>query len=193
MNPSDVPVLNIHSTSSLFYDRCAHDTQDFSNHRLYQYSFDPSIRPTVPNGARDQYITQTQVRGVLESRNADTDGKHVDTCTTLRNGVMTHDGHRNQLDTRVFIGSPYMAQGQSTLKNPDLSSRLLYGEESRTKKSQGSTTDVSIDNFIPLLPCIQKNVQDTKHIIPEYWVRGGMSTRSVIRNIDYVKSCGGKK
>ncbi len=193
MNPGNIPVLNINNRSTLFYDNCAHDYQDFANHRIYQYSFDPSIRTNVSNGQRDQYYAQTQVRGVLESRNPDVNGQHVDTCTSLRNGVMTHDGHRHQLDTRLFIGSPYMAQGQSTLKNPDLSSRLLYGEESRTKKSQGSTVDVSIDNFIPLIPCIQKNVQDPKHIIPDYWVHGGMSTRSVVRNIDYVKSCGNKR
>ncbi len=186
-------LLNINNSSSLFYDKCMNQFQDYSNDRIFNYSFDPSIQPNLPNGSRDQYVHNTQVRGILESKNPDSTGAYINTGTTLRNGIMTHDGHRHQLDTRLFPGSPFMAQGQSTIKNPDLSSRLLYGEETRTQKSQGSLNDVSIDNFIPLIPCIQKNVQDPQHIIPEYWVRGGMSTRSVIRNIDYIKSCGGKK
>jgi hypothetical protein len=190
---SSIPLLNINNSTSFSSDPCIRDIYVYNNNRIFDYSFDPSIRMNVPNGSRDQYLHNTQIRGVLESKNPDTNGQYIQTNTSLRNGVMTHDGHRMQLDTRLFPGSPFMAQGQSTLKNTDLSTRLLVGQETRSQKSQGSTNDVSIDNFIPLLPCIKDNVQNTKHIIPEYWVRGGMSTRSVIRNIDYVKSCGGKK
>ena len=39
----------------------------------------------------------------------------------------------------------------------------------------------------------EENVQNIDHIIPTFWVRGGMSSRSVIRNVDYLKSCGFKK
>jgi hypothetical protein len=190
---SSIPLLNINNSTSFSSDPCIRDIYVYNNNRIFDYSFDPSIRMNVPNGTREQYLHNTQIRGVLESKNPDTNGQYIQTNTSLRNGVMTHDGHRMQLDTRLFPGSPFMAQGQSTLKNTDLSTRLLVGQETRSQKSQGSTNDVSIDNFIPLLPCIKDNVQNTKHIIPEYWVRGGMSTRSVIRNIDYVKSCGGKK
>jgi hypothetical protein len=190
---SSIPLLNINNSTSFSSDPCIRDIYVYNNNRIFDYSFDPSIRMNVPNGTREQYLHNTQIRGVLESKNADVNGQHIQTNTSLRNGVMTHDGHRMQLDTRLFPGSPFMAQGQSTLKNTDLSTRLLVGQETRTQKSQGSTNDVSIDNFIPLLSCIKDNVQNTKHIIPEYWVRGGMSTRSVIRNIDYIKSCGGKK
>ena len=37
---------------------------------------------------------------------------------------------------------------------------------------------------------IAENVQNTDHIIPEYWIRGGMNSRSVHRNINYLRSCG---
>ena len=192
MNSSPQGFLNINNHSSSFYDNCANDFKNYTNDKVFQHSFDPYLREKVPNGSREQYIQNTQVKGTLESNNSDIRGEHVNMNTILRNGIMTHDGKRHQLDTRLFPGSPYMAQGQSTLKNPDLSSRLLYGQTTRSNKSQGSMSDISIDNFIPLIPCIQKNVQNTDHIIPEYWVRGGMSTRSVIRNVDYLKSCGKK-
>ena len=45
-------------------------------------------------------------------------------------------------------------------------------------------------HFIPLVPHLAENVQNVDHIIPTYWVRGGMSTRTIVRNIDYLKSCG---
>jgi hypothetical protein len=192
MNSSNQGFLNINNQSSSFYDNCAYDFKNFTNDKVFQHSFDPYLREKTPNGSREQYIQNTKVKGTLESKNADLNGKHVNMNTILRNGIMTHDGKRHQLDTRLFPGSPYYAQGQSILKNPDLSSRLLYGQTTRSNKSQGSMSDISIDNFIPLIPCIQKNVQNTEHIIPEYWVRGGMSTRSVIRNVDYLKSCGKK-
>jgi len=186
------PFLNIQNQSSLFYDRCSTDFKDITNQRLYSFTLEPSIHQNQRFGSREQYVNNTRVKGTLESQNSDVSGKYIQMNTSLRNGIMTHDGHRHQLDTRLFPGSPYLAQGQSILKNPDLSSRLLYGQETHSKKSDGSLSGVSIDNFIHLIPCIQQNVQNTKHIIPEYWVRGGMSTRAVVRNIDYLKSCGKK-
>ena len=50
---------------------------------------------------------------------------------------------------------------------------------------------VSIDRFVPMVSCL-KNIQDPRNLIPEYWVRGGMDTRTIVRNINYMKSCGMK-
>ena len=40
-----------------------------------------------------------------------------------------------------------------------------------------------------MIPNLKKNIQDPNHIVPEYWIRGGESTRNVVRNIDYLKNC----
>jgi hypothetical protein len=95
-----------------------------------------------------------------------------------------------QLSTPLFPSSPDMSKGQTILSNPDLLSNLWTGYETRVKKSVGPTSGVNIDRFTPMVPCLQQNVQNVKHIIPEYWIRGGMDTRSVIRNIDYLQACG---
>ncbi len=184
------PHLQINQSTSSYYDSCVQDFKQMTNNRIYDFHLNPNMQNSRDN--REQYIQNTNILGTLESTNYDNNGKFVNIGTTLRNGLMTHDGHRMQLDTRLFPGSPFLAQGQSTLKNPDLASRLLYGQNTRTAKSASSLADASIDNFIPLIPCIQENVQNTQHIIPEYWVRGGQSTRAIIRNIDYIKSCGNK-
>ncbi len=185
-------LLNINNQSSLFYDRCVNDFKNTTNDRIFNHSFDPTLMQVKTEKNRDQYINNSKVLGTMESNNMDNKGKYININTSLRNGIMTHDGHRSQLDTRLFPGAPFLAQGQSVLKNPDLSSKLMQAQFTRTNKSQGSMVDISIDNFVPLIPCIKDNIQNTDHIIPEYWVRGGMSTRSVIRNIDYLKSCGNK-
>ena len=44
---------------------------------------------------------------------------------------------------------------------------------------------------------LEQEVQDTQHIIPEdsmnSWVRGGLPTRQIIRNLDYMERCQAKK
>jgi hypothetical protein len=48
---------------------------------------------------------------------------------------------------------------------------------------------VAIDRFEPLVPHVKQNVQNTQHII-ESWVRGGVDTREIVRNSDYLKQIG---
>ena len=69
----------------------------------------------------------------------------------------------------------------------------MSGNDTRVKKAADTLAGVSIDRFIPLVPCLQENIQNPEHIIPQYWVRGGESSRSYIQNIDYYKLCGIKK
>jgi hypothetical protein len=71
--------------------------------------------------------------------------------------------------------------------NPDVMSKLYSGE---ITKDRTSIRGKEIDRFIPLIPALEEQVQNPKNLIPTYWVRGGMDTRAVIRNIDYMKTCG---
>jgi len=86
-----------------------------------------------------------------------------------------------------------MGRGQGILENTDLNSRLNFGEDTRTSKSNNITSSYSANNFTPLVPSLANNIQNPEHIIPTYWVRGGMNTRVVLNNIDYLKSCGFRK
>ena len=44
-----------------------------------------------------------------------------------------------------------------------------------------------------MIPKLKEEVQDHKHIIPEDskqdWVRGGLPTRQMVRNADYLRRC----
>jgi hypothetical protein len=162
-----------------------YNNEKISNYYLYNDTM---------NKKDDIYINSSKIIG-LNSNNMNGYVNNIELDNKFRNGT---DGSKitnlkgreyKELPTRLFIGSPYMSSGQSILKHPDLYSKLINGVNTHTKKSCGSIADASINRFIPLVPCIAKNVQNTDHIIPEYWVRGGMNTRSVIRNADYLKRC----
>ena len=145
------------------------------------------------------YHQSLDTRGVYQSSVGGSQGHFVDEDSHMKDGsmgnILTSDKSKSSksLDTSHFLGTPFLGSGESTLKMPDLKSRLMFGEDTSQPKSSNALSGISIDRFTPLVPHLQENVQDTKHIVPEYWVRGGMSTRNIIRNIDYMRTCGFKK
>ena len=145
---------------------------------------------------RDQYLDSSNRVGIYQNNNKDGRGKMDDYESHLMNGrggnIMTSSDKKmgKSLGTRLFPGAPYMGAGQSTMKNVDIGSQLMTGEITHSTKSTGSFAGVHINRFTPLLPCLKGNIQNVDHIVPRYWVRGGESTRTVVRNIDYLRNCG---
>lgn len=184
--------LVINQQTNMKNDKCLNTFQDINNNTIFKYNFLPNIIEGNKD-TRKSYIDSTKTMGILQNCNYDINGLNINNSTSLRNGTVENTTFKKELDTRLFPGAPLMSNGQSILKNPDLSSRLKYGEDTRISKSSNIASSYSVNNFIPLVPNIANNIQNPDHIIPTYWVRGGMSSRSVVRNIDYLKSCGIKK
>ena len=168
--------------------RC--NLENTTNDKMFNYNFLPKI---ANSNNRNSYIESTKIKGLLQNSNYDINGNNITESTLLRFGKKGNEKSKKELDTRLFPGSPLMSTGKSILENPDLSSKLIFGEDTRTSKSANALSSYSADNFTPLVQSLADNVQNVDHIIPTFWVRGGMSSRSVIRNIDYLKSCGMKK
>ena len=93
------------------------------------------------------------------------------------------------LQARPYATTPYMGSGKTCILNADVESQLKMGEDTGAPKSINTLSGITINRFIPLIPCIEQNIQDPVHIVPDKWVRGGADTRSTIRNIDYRKQC----
>jgi hypothetical protein len=98
----------------------------------------------------------------------------------------------NTLYERPYLTVPYMGRG---VPHPNEESALQPGESTTMKRSCNTLAGVSIENFFtPLVDNLRNNVQNTKHIIPEdsseSWVRGGLSSRAMVRNFDYIQRCG---
>ena len=165
------------------YDNCCmYEFLNKNNNKIFEHQF------SILNKNNENYL---ETKGLNNQNNFD-NGSNITSSTKLRNSKMLKKT-KKELNTRVFPGSPYMGRGSGVMEYTDVNSKLNFGEDTRTKKSNNNIAAYSADNFIPLVPHIAQNIQDPKHIIPEYWVRGGMSSRVVTNNIDYIKSCGFKK
>jgi len=182
----------INQQTNMKNESCVYSTNNNNNNKIFDYAFLPSIYNSKTN-TRDSYIDSTKNIGIIQDTNYDIYGKNINDSTKLRNGTFQNIESKKELDTRLFPGAPLLSTGHSVLKNTDLSSKLKFGEDTRKSKSANALSSYSADNFIPLVPSLLENVQNVDHIIPTFWVRGGMSSRTVVRNIDYLKSCGLKK
>lgn len=177
------------------YDVDEEQDTDMANEKISNYH---TQNLTPKQSDRRGYLNSLTAVGNLPSGNYDGFSQVVNRESQLRNGITgnstTHYKEKNKkiLRSRPFnVG--YMGAGQTYVKDVPLNSQIVQGVDTRVKKSTDSLSGVSIDRFTPLVPCLEKNVQNTSHIIPEYWVRGGMSTRGLLQNIDYYKMCGIKR
>jgi hypothetical protein len=141
------------------------------------------------DNSRQKFMKSLDNVGMSATKNRDGFGSHVDTESDLFKSALTNDKMPQQLETRPY-NVPYMGAGETHIVQPEVYSRLVSGAETRVKKATDALSGVSIDRFIPMVPCLAKNIQNTDHIIPEYWIRGGESSRAYIQNVDYFKMCG---
>lgn len=124
------------------------------------------------DNSRQKYMKSLDNVGMSATNNRDGYGGQVDTESGLLKSALTNDKMPQQLETRPY-NVPYMGAGETHIVQPEVYSRLVSGAETRVKKATDALSGVSIDRFIPMVPCLAKNVQNTDHIIPEYWIRGG--------------------
>ena len=117
----------------------------------------------------------------------------VDNDSELRQDKdkLTNKNEINQIVERLFGTTPDISKG---FHNVDVESVLISSNFSTDQKPCNSLAGVSIGNyFTPMIPKLKKEVQDTKHIIPEDsqkdWLRGGLPSRQMVRNEDYLRRC----
>lgn len=170
-------------------DCCERSWRDRSNEMIANYQTNFPARCELNPG----YLCEPGMNDQIPPLLCD----NIGTSSDMRNGcmgnVMTHTGSRQQLRVRPFRSTPYMGTCRAPLMDSDTYSALISGEQTRTGRTCNSLSGVTIDRFTPLVPCLQQNIQDPVHYIPQYWVRGGMDTRAYLRNADYLKACGIKR
>lgn len=98
---------------------------------------------------------------------------------------------KNQLFTRPFLTIPYMGKGKHYVDNE---SSLLSGETTTQKRQCNSLAGVFLEGqFTPLLDNLKETIQNPQHIIPENsninWIRGGIDTTQIAKDIDYFQRC----
>ena len=116
-------------------------------------------------------------------------GCKVDDDSQVRLGCK-HTNPRliQQLYHRPYLTVPYMGNG---CYYPDKESSLQFSEQTNEKRSCNVLAGVTIDRFIPMIDCLEENVQNPKNLIEETydWVRGGEATRRNLKDVDYKRRC----
>lgn len=118
----------------------------------------------------------------------------VENDSKLRFKESTNKRYINQLSNLTNQG--YFGKGAY---NVDVESIIRDGDNTKISRScnvlSGSSTyELSVT---PMVERLEKEVQNTKTIIPEdsmdSWVRGGLPSRQIVRNMEYMKRCQEKK
>jgi len=117
----------------------------------------------------------------------------VDTDSNLREASdkLTDKKYINQLVERPHLTSANLVKG---FHDVDVESVIRSSITASDDKACNSLTGVTIGNyFTPMIPKLQDEVQNPVHIIPEdsmqSWVRGGLPSRQMQRNTDYLRRC----
>ena len=124
------------------------------------------------------------------------DQRHIDTDSKMIfSKVRSEKKHQKQLFERPFKSMPYLGKG---LHYVDDESYLVSAEPTRVGRQCSALSGVFIENqFTPLVPNLAEQVQNPYNIIPEdndnKWIRGGISTRNIVKDIDYLRRCGNKE
>lgn len=140
----------------------------------------PQAANVVPQALDNPTIIAKEGYGVIPTS--------IDHESVLRNhGVQTSKQKcpiRNQ--SRPFLTVPFMGRGRG---EADLEAKLQQSEFVRTGKDCGTVTDKPFTGqFTPLLPHVERNIQNPKHLVPEVaaegWIRGGIPSRQYVRDLN---------
>lgn len=110
----------------------------------------------------------------------------IDTESLLKNHPSFKNNRCNiRPQTRPFLSVPYMGGGRG---NTDVESVLLHSQQVRVGKECGTVTEMSFDGvFTPMVPSLERNIQNPANLIPEVaaegWIRGGMPSRLYNRDM----------
>ena len=157
---------------------------------MANYVLGVPLKPT-----RKNYVDAATELGLYQSRNQGGRHLNVDTESNLLNGgvgnTLTKSQHKvdKLLQARPFLTTPDLRTG--SVPDSSFNPRSQGGVLTRHTKKNMDLAGITIDRFVPLIPEVNKSIQYREdHINPTYWERGGMDTRTVVRNTDYLKSCG---
>ena len=117
----------------------------------------------------------------------------IDTDSELREDPdkLTNKKYIHQLVERPHLTTGNLVKG---FFDVDVESVIRPGIDAGDDRACNSLSGVSIGNyFTPMIPKLQDEIQNTKHIVPEdsmqSWVRGGLPSRQMARNEDYLRRC----
>ena len=118
-------------------------------------------------------------------------GCNITSDSNLKIGtIQTHPKCKISLQQRPFSTVPYLGRGPP---RPVLEARLQQGAMINDTKSCKTITETSYGNYsrTPLLPTVQATIKNPHNLIEgvaaEGWIRGGLPSRELTRDQDYLE------
>ena len=140
----------------------------------------PPSDSVIPQSLGNPTIIASEGYGINPNR--------VNDDSILRNHGIQENSQRCPIhpQSRPFLTVPYMGRGRG---EPVLEAKLQQSEFIRTGKDCGTVTDKPFtQQFTPLMPHVERNIQNPVHIVPEAaaagWVWGGIPSRQYIRDLN---------
>ena len=191
---SDNKEFNLYNKASIKSDPVAIDLDIIQSKGPGNYFLDNTFGCECElKDARDVQLSQVTVNfngglGWMGEK-----GCLIDTDSQLRESEdrLTNKKYIHQLTERPHLTTGNLVRGHYDV---DVESVIQSSNFASDDRSCNSLTGVTIGNyFTPMIPRLQDEIQDPNHIIPENsmdtWVRGGLPTRQMQRNSDYMRRC----
>lgn len=177
----------------LHEDECDVESKDLQNDNIYEYRM-LNVFQTNKNTEKECVANMNKLRDFSVNNHMNikdgigfTNACHVDNDSEVRNKMqMTSDREKQQLITRMFQGGPNINKGGF---EAETDSKMTQGDFSVRKDYCDILSEKSFDRFEPMKECMLKNVQNEKHLIPE-WQWGGEGTRDVLSQRDFLENNG---
>lgn len=168
-------------------DTCAKESIDEQNEKWQNYMLFNSYRGNMIGSCSEEMkkINEFMSENYITMRDGIgfTNGCHVDVDSKIRIDSNRINRDRNQIFTRTFQAVPDLSRGNVDVENE---SKIQQGEITFDDfQCQGKPFDV----FTPMIPCLQKSIQDPNNII-ESWVRGGETTRDTLKQKEFLEKNG---
>ena len=174
--------------ASIGNDNCSMSQQNVQNLKAGNYLL-TQYRPECPMAsAMDFALNQPSIipKG---SHTVGINGCNVDEYSSLIFGdVKSRPKCRISLLQRPFATVPYLGRGPS---NPVLESQIQQGDMVTNRKSVNTTSEMSYSErqnyplIAPLAATIQNPANLIEGVAADGWIRGGLPSRDLTRDVDY--------
>ena len=170
-------------------DECQVSTRELQNSRmeeynLYDQNYDFACQKDTSKCLQDFAVTNRRVYREGYGPNP----CDVDKQNALLHSELSRERNKVQLCPRTFGGVPAIGAG---IVMPEVEDRIKQGEMRYSRRTCDSMNplEASVDTFIPLVPCLQKVIQNPDFIVPT-WTRGGIPTRDVDQQRQFLNNSG---
>lgn len=177
----------LNSFTRLHDEPCYRNYITRNNEKISNYTIPPSHKTRYNN--RNSYFRSLVEPGIyLNDHDGQTTTPVINKDSKLKNGIKGNKFTREQYS--IPEGMNVLKRNKDEIHkkvNPDSLSNIYNGKRQPVLKDR-LITEHSYKRFIPLIPCIKKDIKQFTKSLPSNDIRAGQDTRPVSKCCDYIAS-----